>query len=60
MDETITYARALFSMAAAMQKKAVDAFTASYILAIMFSKEKEKTIEDLVDAMQELEEFQCG
>jgi hypothetical protein len=60
MDETITYARALFSMAAAIQKKSIDAFTASYLLSIMFSKNKEKTIRDLSDAFQELEEFQCG
>ena len=60
MDETITYARALFSMAAAIQKKSIDAFTASYLLSIMFGKDKEKTIRDLADAFQELEEFQCG
>jgi len=60
MDETITYARALFSMCAAIQKKSIDAFVASYLLAIMFGKDKVKTLDDLVDAMQELEEFQCG
>jgi len=53
MDKTITYAWALAVMASAISTKVIDAFKASSILAMMFSMEKEQTMDDLMKTMEE-------
>ncbi len=48
MKETISYSRAVNAMVLIIRAKVVDAFTASTILATMFDREKEDTLESIM------------
>jgi hypothetical protein len=54
MKPTVTYNDAVCSMVAAIRSKATDVFTASTILAIMFDKEKEDTLDSIIKIQEEL------
>jgi len=48
MKETISYSHAVNAMALCVREKVVDAFTASTILATMFDREKEDTLDNIM------------
>jgi len=48
MKETISYSHAVNAMALCVREKVVDAFTASTILATMFDREKEDTLDSIM------------
>jgi len=60
MKETISYSHAVNAMALCVREKVVDAFTASTILATMFDREKEDTLDSIITIQEILKKSNVG